>query len=93
MKDRDLSAAKLSRDTNIPKSTISEWLQGRQPKLDESVLRLAKYLKVSLEKLISKDEPEPDLVTEILDSINDGFAEIHTGVYRLKIEKYVNKKK
>ncbi len=93
MKERGLSAADLSRQAKIPKSTISEWMQGRQPKFDDAILRLAKVLKVSTETLLTGVAPEEDLVKQIFDSEGDGFIEVHNGIFRLKIEKYVGNKK
>ena len=93
MKERGLSAADLSRQTKIPKSTISEWMQGRQPKFDDAILRLAKALKVSTETLLTGIAPEEDLMKQIFDSAGDGFIEVHNGIFRLKIEKYVGTKK
>ena len=93
MKEKGISASDLSRQTKIPKSTISEWLQGRQPKFDDAILRLAKSLKVSTETLLTGSEPGEDFVKQIFDSAGDGFVEIHDGIFRVKIEKYVGNKK
>lgn len=93
MKERGMSAADLSRRTQIPKSTISEWLQDRKPKFDDTILRLAKVLGVSAETLLTGKEPDEDLVKQIFDSAGDGFIEVHNGVFRVKIEKYVGNKK
>mgnify|MGYP003862093811 CR=1 FL=1 len=93
MKERGMSAADLSRRTQIPKSTISEWLQDRKPKFDDAILRLAKVLGVSAETLLTGKEPDEDLVKQIFDSTGDGFIEVHNGVFRVKIEKYVGNKK
>ncbi|MBK9321389.1 MAG: helix-turn-helix transcriptional regulator [Bdellovibrionaceae bacterium] len=93
MKERGLSAADLSRQAKIPKSTISEWMQGRQPKFDDAILRLAKVLNVSTETLLTGVAPEEDLVKQVFDSEGDGFIEVHNGIFRLKIEKYVGNKK
>ena len=93
MKQRKISAAELGRKAKIPKSTISEWMQGRQPKFDETILRLAQVLGVSVEKLLtgSPNTKDEDLVEQILSQSDDGFVEIHSGVYRLKIEKFKGK--
>lgn len=93
MKLRKISAAELGRKAKIPKSTISEWMQGRQPKFDETILRLAQVLGVSVEKLLtgSPNTKDEDLVEQILSQSDDGFVEIHSGVYRLKIEKFKGK--
>lgn len=91
MKERGLSAATISRETKIPKSTISEWLQGRQPKFDDAILRLAKFLKVTPEALLTGEEPETELFRQVLGG-NDGFIEVHNGIFRLRIEKFIGKK-
>lgn len=93
MKLRKISAAELGRKAKIPKSTISEWMQGRQPKFDETILRLAQVLGVSVENLLtgSTNTKDEDLVEQILSQSDDGFVEIHSGVYRLKIEKFKGK--
>lgn len=41
MAERGVSASVLSQATGIPKSSLSEWLSGRKPMLDESIVRLA----------------------------------------------------
>lgn len=92
MKLRKLSAAELGRKAKIPKSTISEWMQGRQPKFDETILRLAHVLGVSVEKLLTGSAPDEDVVKQIFESAGDGFVEIHNGIFRVKIEKYTGKK-
>ena len=93
MKDRGFSAADICRKTKIPKSTISEWLAGRQPKFDDAILRLSKILSVSVETLLPGSAPEENLVKQIFESSDDGFVEIHNGIFRVKIEKYTGNKK
>ena len=92
MDKRDVTAAKLSKATGIPKSTISEWLQGRQPKFDETILKLARFLNVSPEALLAGEESADEAVEQMLSVASDGFVQIHDGIFRLKIEKYVGKK-
>lgn len=93
MKERGLSAATLSRETKIPKSTLSEWLnEGRQPKFDDAILRLAKFLKVTPEALLTGEEPETELFRQVLGGSDDGFIEVHSGIFRLRIDKFIGKK-
>lgn len=93
MKEKGISAATLSKQTKIPKSTLSEWLQGgRQPTFDDAILRLAKFLKVTPEALLTGEEPETELFRQVLGGNDDGFIEVHNGIFRLKIEKFVGKK-
>ena len=91
MEERDVTAAKLSKETRIPKSTISEWLRGRQPKFDETILRLAKFLGVTPEELLTGEREKNQ---SIIATTDDGeYIAIHDGIFRLKIEKYIGKKK
>lgn len=47
--ERNFTAAKVSRDTGIATSTLSEWKKGKyKPKVDK-LLTLAKYFDVPLE--------------------------------------------
>lgn len=91
MEERDITAAKLSKETRIPKSTISEWLRGRQPKFDETILRLSKFLSVAPEDLLTGESVKDQSTVA---STDDGeYIAIHDGIFRLKIEKYIGKKK
>lgn len=87
MQDRRVSAAIVCQATNIPKSSLSEWLGGRQPKLDESIVRLAKFFGVSVEYLITGEHPEEMIVKGLLEDLEEGFVSIHKGVYRINVEK------
>lgn len=88
MQERGVSAAVVCSATSIPKSSLSEWLAGRQPKMDESIIRLAKFFGVSVEFLICGKHPEETLVKGLLEDLEDGFVSIHRGVYRINVEKY-----
>lgn len=84
-----MTAAQVSKATGIPKSSLSEWLALRVPKIDPSLCRLAKYFDVSLEFLITgeSESTEERLIKEIAGSLEDGFVSIHKGIYRINIEK------
>ncbi len=88
MQDRGVSAAVVCQATGIPKSSLSEWLSGRQPKMDESIVKLAKFFGVSVEFLILGQHPEETIVRGLLEDLEDGFVSIHRGVYRINVEKY-----
>jgi transcriptional regulator with XRE-family HTH domain len=89
MQDRGVTAKLVCEATGIPQSTFSEWTSGREPKLTESVVRLARFFGCSIEALITGQEPEHDLVAEVIQSMDTGFATVHKGVYRISIEKFV----
>lgn len=54
--ERGLTDSKVATETGVAKSTLSEWKAGKYtPKVDK-LLRIAKYLGVSLETLIGVTE-------------------------------------
>ena len=91
MKERGITSRTVSQATGIPTSTLSEWTAGREPKLGPPVVKLARFFGVSLECLVTGEEETGDVVAAVLDNLNDEFATIHEGVYRLKIEKMKSK--
>jgi transcriptional regulator with XRE-family HTH domain len=93
MKSQGVSVRVLSQATGVPSSTISEWTAGREPKLSEPVVKLARYFSVSLEYLVTGKEPEPEIIGKLLDDADDSFFTIHRGVYRVHVEKFRGKKK
>ena len=93
MKERGVSARVLSQATGIPQSTLSEWSAGREPKLGDQVVKLARFFGVSLEYLVTGEIAEATIVKDLVDSLTDEFTTIHQGTYRLKIEKLQNSPK
>ena len=89
MRDRGVTARTVCKATGIPQSTFSEWTVGREPKLSQNVIKLARFFGCSVEALITGQEPEHDIVANMIESLEDGFATVHKGVYRVKIEKFV----
>lgn len=93
LKGRGLTAKAVCAATGIPSSTLSEWTSGRTPKLSEDLLKLSKFLGVSLEFLVSGEEPEVELLDGLLKSAQEQFVSIHNGVYRIRVEKFVGPSK
>ena len=52
MEARVISQAELSRETSIPKSTISEVLSGKKPFSRQMIRKLADYFKVNVSALV-----------------------------------------
>ncbi len=92
MKDRKVTAKEISDKTGISQSTISEWLGSRTPRFSEDVLKVAQFFGVSLEFLLSGAEKEERIVNEVIGNGTD-FVSIHSGIYRIHVEKFVGKKK
>lgn len=93
MKEKRLTARHVSKQTGIPESTLSEWCGGREAKFNDSILKLARFLGVSVEFLLTGREPESEIVGDLVEELAEGFTTIHKGVYRLKVEKFTGSKK
>ena len=93
MEEKGVTASSVARSTGIAKSTLSEWLAGRKPLLDENIVKLARFFGVSVERLITGEDAETEIVREVIGQLDDGFISIHKGVYRVSVEKYVGPKK
>jgi len=94
MEERGVTAAVLSRATDIPRNTISEWLSQtrKEPRLNESIVRLAKFFGVPVEYLVMGVLPEQEIMSGVLEDLDSGFVSIHQGVYRINVEKFSGKK-
>lgn len=90
---RKLIAAKglklklISDETGIPMSTLSEWTGGRDPKVSEALIRLCRYLNVSLDELVSGY-----LVKEYETFLTESFFKIDGKTYSLKVFETSNTK-
>ena len=79
--ERDLSVAKLARETEVPRSTISQWLNNESnPDLNQ-LDKVARYLNISIEAL-AFGRAEKHTIEDFLSE-----TEIHSGLYRIKISK------
>jgi len=88
MKERNVSAKVLSQATGIPQSSLSEYLSGtRSATLGIPILKLARFFGVSLEYLVTGEHPEHKIVEGVLQDLDSGFTRIHSGVYRINVEK------
>jgi transcriptional regulator with XRE-family HTH domain len=90
MQERGVSASVVCQATGIPKSTLSEWLGGRKPQLDDGIVRLARFFGVSVEHFVTGREPEETIIRDFIDQAEEGFVELHSGVYRLRVEKMLS---
>ena len=62
-KARDLKGLKdadVSRGANIPKSTFSDWKNGRSTPGIDKIMRISKFLDVSVEELLGSENYEYD---------------------------------
>lgn len=85
IESRNISAKDVCEATGIPRSTLSEWMNGRTPIMDKSIVSLASYLGVSIEYLITGGTlSDEDIVQQL---IEDRFITLHKGTYRITIDK------
>lgn len=79
LKNKDLTAAKLSRATGINQKTLSEWLSGRTPRDLDQIKILSEYLEVEIGYLLFGEVNKlknKDLFTENINEINAGVFEV-----------------
>lgn len=87
MEDRGITSKSVCDSTGIPKSTFSEWTNGRVPKLDGSIVKLAKFFGVTVEYLILGEIAENEILKEISNEIEKNFTTIYSGTYRITLDK------
>ena len=88
LKRKELTVTELAKATNIPRTTLLGLIKGTSSSPNLSQLdTVAQFLSVSIEELaFGRKQKTPD-IGEILTS-----AEVHTGIYRLTLEKLSEKK-
>lgn len=85
--ERNLTLKKIADGTGIPRSNISEWIAGRSPQLSDDLVKLAEYLGVTLDFLVTGKNQEEKLIDEIIKDTAERFVQVHRGVYRITVEK------
>lgn len=60
LREKNITAAELSRETGIPTSNISDWKKGKSNPSVEAVAKIADFLSVSTDYLLGRtDLPSP----------------------------------
>ena len=84
LKERKLTAKKLSQATSVSQSTLSTWtLPKAKPRNIEDVATVADFLGVSLNYLLFGEADEPQDLQNL-----DGEI-VLSGIYRLKLERLI----
>jgi transcriptional regulator with XRE-family HTH domain len=91
LRERKLSNKEVCASAQISPSTLSQWLKGQKPLMDDSVLRLARCLGVTVDFLLSGEQIPADLQQNIDDILSQDFFELHSGLYKLTVHKYAGK--
>ena len=92
IKERGETISSVSKATGIPASTLSEWCNGRKPTLDGGIIQLTRYLGVTIERLLSGVDPGANVLEDILKNGLENGVEVHTGIYRIRIERITEAK-
>jgi transcriptional regulator with XRE-family HTH domain len=90
MQDRKISSKELAQSAQVPASSLAQWINYKKQPRPDVLLRIARCLDVSIEWLITGEQPEVRLAKEIIGAMETKWAEIHQGTYRVRIEKQVD---
>jgi hypothetical protein len=92
MKERRVSAKKLSQDLSLPYKSVQDWLAHsgtkRIPRDPYALKKLSEYFNCSIEFLLFGEEP---LKTVGIESLLQSVS-VHSGLYRINIERVIEKK-
>lgn len=83
LKENNISARELARQTGIPQSTLNNFLSGRGPHKPEQILAIAKHFSVSMELILFGEDDRPPTLNDVL---TEGLFE---GWLKVKIERAV----
>ncbi len=85
LEENNLSIAELSRETKVPKSTLSTWLKGRSPNL-EQLEKVARFFNTSIDSLAFDKKAGGTLPTLVY------RTEIGPGHYEIIVKKISEEK-
>ena len=86
MRTKGLSAKELALSIDVKPSTLSGWVQGSSPRDLVEVHRCAKFLGVSMEKLLFDKEPDSATLEDFM------TEQVFDGYLKVKIERVISKK-
>lgn len=76
LKDNDISVAKLSRVTKIPRQTIDNWLSGQEPRSLSQVKIVAEYFDISIDQLCFGVSQPQNPIIQYENEIRAGVFEV-----------------
>lgn len=78
LQDKNISAAKLARETKVPPQTLNNWLSGQEPRNLNHVKTVADYFKTTVDYLVyeTKGSVVKDEMEEHKEEINAGVFEV-----------------
>lgn len=87
LKERKISLRTLSTKTGVPVSTLAKWIAGTHSASAPALLKVARYLKVSMERLLDEPESISGDFDQLIAQLPNEFRTIFKGEYRITIEK------
>ena len=89
----DMTAAQLSRQTGVPKTTLAEWLSGGNPRDIKKLKMVAKVFRVTVDDLCfcdkdgteasSNSEDSPGTLSDKIQILEQHLDEIRAGVFEV----------
>lgn len=83
MKLHDLTLAKLSKATGVPKQTIHNWLTGTEPKNLGHLKKVSSYFDLTIEELCYGEGPKQKGV----ESLSKYQDEIYAGIFEVVLRR------
>lgn len=90
LKDRKISIRALSAKTGVPVSTLSKWIAGTHQASAPALLKVARYLKVSMELLLDAEPLKKDGAENLVSGASDETRILLSGTYKITLEKVEN---
>lgn len=86
LKQHDMTAAQLSRSTEISVQTLNNWLQGQTPRNIHQVKKVAKHFDLTVDEMVFGEPPKTQQK-----SVIEEFAEneIYAGKYEVILRKII----
>ena len=82
MISQNVTGAKMARDLDLNKASISQWMNGKNFPSPDTLKRIATYLNVSINELYGEDEEVKETITYTLpnsiNTINDAKSFLRT---------------
>mgnify|MGYP003291087713 CR=1 FL=1 len=70
MVEQNITGARMAKDLDINKSSISQWMNGKNFPSPDTIKRIAEYLNTTINELYGQDAEEKEITYSIPNSIN-----------------------
>lgn len=87
LKSRRIGIRELSKGSGVPASTISKWISSNQEPKASALLRVAKFLGVSMESLLDDTPKQNPANDELYRAFDADFFQLFQGEFRITVER------